>query len=107
MLLAKLPIKQISCRTPTVNFHSQEISIHSSMETVNYWLWFIASLVLQYYLNTKGKRRQEGGERTTLPESTQEIQNHRSSSLVLCEWSHPLAQSLRGLTGDKNDGCEC
>lgn len=42
------------------NSTSQETSVHCAVQKEgNYWLWLIASLVLQYFLNTDGKKKKE------------------------------------------------
>lgn len=42
----------------TANSTSQETSVHCAVQKKgNYWLWLIASLALQYFLNTDGKKK--------------------------------------------------
>lgn len=44
----------------TANSTSQETSVHRAVQKKgNYWLWLIASLALQYFLNTDGKKKKE------------------------------------------------
>ena len=81
-MLAKLPTKELSDKTICSNFISQETSIHYTHPRRK----LITALAdcspgSLCYLNTEGKRRQEGIERTILSKYTGENKKCRCSSL--------------------------
>lgn len=89
---------------PTANPNSQETSVHhAAQEKDNYCLSLIASLALQYFLNTDGKREKE---EQPFQDALGTLRNTAVAFWGLGAWLDPLSQVLSGLSRDENGGCE-
>lgn len=79
---------------PTANPNSQETSVHhAAQEKDNYCLSLIASLALQYFLNTDGKREKE---EQPFQDALGTLRNTAVAFWGLGAWLDPLSQVLSG-----------